>query len=108
MSDSDRITALREKEYERLEKGFEHDFEAANYLMVAHGAALFACVSLLKDYSKTPQLHGVLRRRLPSRRAFIWLDSGYTRGACRCRSGGTGRDTIRQSGCCNCMFTRWQ
>src|SRR3569623_1327066 len=59
MSDSDRITALREKEYERLEKDFEQDFKAANYLMVAHGAALFACVSSLKDYSKTPELHGV-------------------------------------------------
>lgn len=55
-----RITQrAREKECERLERDLEHDFKVANYLMIAHGAALFACVTLLKDYKAIPELKGI-------------------------------------------------
>ena len=38
---------------------YDHNFKAANYLLVAHGAALAASLSVLKDYASTPQLKGI-------------------------------------------------
>jgi hypothetical protein len=38
---------------------YDHNLKVANYLLVAHGAALVGCLSVLKDYASTPQLKGV-------------------------------------------------
>lgn len=67
----------RQREYERLEKDFEHDFKSANYLLVAHGAALLACVTSLKEYSKTPELHGIGIFAAFFAAGFIFAALGY-------------------------------
>jgi hypothetical protein len=41
------------------EKTFEREYKSANYLLVAHGTGLLACLTLLKDYKDTPYLKGI-------------------------------------------------
>jgi hypothetical protein len=38
---------------------YDHELKNANYLLVAHGAGLIGCLSVLKDYSATGQLKGI-------------------------------------------------
>jgi hypothetical protein len=38
---------------------YDHNFKAANYLLVGHAAGLVGCLSVLKDYDSTPQLKGL-------------------------------------------------
>ena len=51
--------AVREYLRNDMRDFFEHEAKGANYLLVAHGAALVACLSVLKDYSTTPYLKGI-------------------------------------------------
>jgi hypothetical protein len=44
---------------EFMENHYEQNLKAANYLFVAHGAGLIGCLSALKDYKTTPELHGI-------------------------------------------------
>ena len=44
---------------------WEVRFKGMNYLLIAHGAGLVACLTLLKDYDTTPTLKGV--------GVFVWL-----------------------------------
>jgi hypothetical protein len=38
---------------------FDTEFKAVGYLLTANGAGLIGCLSVIKDYNATPQLHGV-------------------------------------------------
>lgn len=46
-----------EKEYAK--ELFETEFKAIGYLLTANGAGLIGCLSVLKEYSSMPQLHGI-------------------------------------------------
>lgn len=46
-----------EKEYAK--DFFETEFKLVGYLLATHGAGLIGCLSLVKDYKATPQLHGI-------------------------------------------------
>ena len=51
--------AVREYLRNDMRDFFEHEAKGANYLLVARGAALVACLSVLKDYDTTPYLKGI-------------------------------------------------
>jgi uncharacterized membrane protein YiaA len=38
---------------------YERTVKSANYLLVAHGAGLVGCLSVIKDYANVPQLKGL-------------------------------------------------
>ncbi|UPJ69878.1 hypothetical protein [Bradyrhizobium sp. 187] len=38
---------------------FETEFKLVGYLLAANGAGLLGCMSVIKDYNATPQLHGI-------------------------------------------------
>lgn len=44
---------------ELMKDHYDNHFRSVNYLLVAHGAGLVGCLSVLRDYAATPQLKGV-------------------------------------------------
>ena len=48
---------------EQLRDHYDTLLKHLNYLTVAHGAGLYACLAVLKDYDSTPKLKGVGRAR---------------------------------------------
>jgi hypothetical protein len=38
---------------------FEQHFKNANLLLVGHAGALVACLTVLREYSNVPKLHGI-------------------------------------------------
>lgn len=44
---------------EHIRDFFDNDIKNANSLLVAHGAGLVGCLSVLKDYSQTSQYVGI-------------------------------------------------
>jgi hypothetical protein len=44
---------------ELFKSHFEQHFKNANLLLVAHGGALLACLTVLREYSNMPRLHGI-------------------------------------------------
>lgn len=52
-------TSDKQLRFDVVKDQFETWSKGANLLLVAHGAGLIGCVSILKDYNTTPTLRGV-------------------------------------------------